>query len=330
MNIFYVYEHWRPDKNTCFYVGKGKGKRAYLLQRDNRYYARVVNKLVRLGLTVEVKIVEEGLSEDAAFKLEKYYIEVWRNKGAGLTNKSDGGDGPAGYKFTLEQRKSLSEAHLGKKQSRESVEKRIAPLRGRKLRSRTPEEIEAMRTKLIGRKNGPHSKKTKANISAALKGKKRGPHTEAHCEAISKGNTGKRLSKMHRKNISLAKTGVPQGPHTAQHNAKIGMALRGRKDSPDVCARKKLAAKRRAPSTKETRAKISETMSQLWAANSEYRERMSEAGKNRSPISRKTRAKMRAAQRRRRSRIKVSAQTRARASLSMTEWHARRAALIEG
>ena len=27
-DIFYVYEHWRPDKNVCFYVGKGKGKRA--------------------------------------------------------------------------------------------------------------------------------------------------------------------------------------------------------------------------------------------------------------------------------------------------------------
>ena len=28
MTIFYVYEHWRPDKDTCFWVGKGKGDRA--------------------------------------------------------------------------------------------------------------------------------------------------------------------------------------------------------------------------------------------------------------------------------------------------------------
>jgi hypothetical protein len=26
---FYVYEHWRPDKDVCFYVGKGHGRRAY-------------------------------------------------------------------------------------------------------------------------------------------------------------------------------------------------------------------------------------------------------------------------------------------------------------
>ena len=25
---YYVYEHWRPDKDVCFYVGKGKGGRA--------------------------------------------------------------------------------------------------------------------------------------------------------------------------------------------------------------------------------------------------------------------------------------------------------------
>ena len=23
LEIFYVYEHWRPDKSVCFYVGKG-------------------------------------------------------------------------------------------------------------------------------------------------------------------------------------------------------------------------------------------------------------------------------------------------------------------
>jgi len=26
--MYYVYEHWRPDKDICFYVGKGKGSRA--------------------------------------------------------------------------------------------------------------------------------------------------------------------------------------------------------------------------------------------------------------------------------------------------------------
>lgn len=28
MSIFYVYEHWRPDKDVCFYVGKGSKGRA--------------------------------------------------------------------------------------------------------------------------------------------------------------------------------------------------------------------------------------------------------------------------------------------------------------
>lgn len=27
--IFYVYEHWRLDRDECFYVGKGQRKKAY-------------------------------------------------------------------------------------------------------------------------------------------------------------------------------------------------------------------------------------------------------------------------------------------------------------
>lgn len=33
MNNFYVYEHWRPDTGVCFYVGKGKEKRAWDMKR---------------------------------------------------------------------------------------------------------------------------------------------------------------------------------------------------------------------------------------------------------------------------------------------------------
>jgi hypothetical protein len=32
---FYVYEHWRPDVDLPFYVGKGKGGRAWENDRNN-------------------------------------------------------------------------------------------------------------------------------------------------------------------------------------------------------------------------------------------------------------------------------------------------------
>lgn len=40
MSDFYVYEHWRPDLATCFYVGKGKLKRVRDLSRSE-HHARI-------------------------------------------------------------------------------------------------------------------------------------------------------------------------------------------------------------------------------------------------------------------------------------------------
>ena len=48
-NRFYVYEHWRLDRDECFYVGKGKKYRAYKMQDRNRYHAAIVGKLQREG-----------------------------------------------------------------------------------------------------------------------------------------------------------------------------------------------------------------------------------------------------------------------------------------
>ena len=44
---FYVYEHWRPDRGECFYVGKGHGRRAYDMRRGrNRWHKFMQEKLV--------------------------------------------------------------------------------------------------------------------------------------------------------------------------------------------------------------------------------------------------------------------------------------------
>jgi hypothetical protein len=57
--IFYVYEHWRPDKDVCFYVGKGKDGRANVFSRKNAHYNSIVAKLARLGMCVEVRLVAD-------------------------------------------------------------------------------------------------------------------------------------------------------------------------------------------------------------------------------------------------------------------------------
>jgi hypothetical protein len=129
--IFYVYEHWRPDKNVCFWVGKGKGDRAYHFKR-NSYYNKVVAKLARLGLCVEVKIARGGLLEDAAHRLEIKRIQYWKERGIELTNITNGGEGTSGLKHTSEWKEAASKRLRGRKRSESEIEKTRLALKGRK------------------------------------------------------------------------------------------------------------------------------------------------------------------------------------------------------
>jgi len=175
---FYVYEHWRPDLDICFYVGKGCRARAWLMHRkENAWHRAVVAKLKRLGLCVEVRMVRGELSEDEAFALEIERIAFWRSLGVSIVNMTDGGDGCSGRKlspsgierlrcrvFTEDHRKRISEAKTGKPKSSEhrsklsaslagrthspeTIEKRIAPLRGRLRSEEIKQKIRATKAR---------------------------------------------------------------------------------------------------------------------------------------------------------------------------------------
>ena len=180
---FYVYEHWRLDRDECFYVGKGRGGRAYKMRDRNRFHTAIVQKIQRDGFAVEVKIVSFGLTEREAFSLEKERIAFWRNAGADLANATNGGDGTSGLKMSDEAKGKMRIAKLGKKQTLEQIEKRVAPLRGRK---QPPEAIAQGAAKRRGKK-----------LSADHKAK------------LSASHKGKVISEEARKNLSLANKGRP-------------------------------------------------------------------------------------------------------------------------
>ena len=92
-NDFYVYEHWRPDKDRPFYVGKGRGRRAWLLRPRNPHYANVARKLAALGLCVEVRLVVGEMTAEQACAVEIERIRHLRSAGVELTNMTDGGEG---------------------------------------------------------------------------------------------------------------------------------------------------------------------------------------------------------------------------------------------
>jgi hypothetical protein len=87
--MFYVYEHIRNDTNAIFYVGKGKGNRAYRINNRNEHWHNIVNKAQ--GFTV--RFVAKDLDEELAYLCEEERIDQLEKLGIKLSNICPGGKG---------------------------------------------------------------------------------------------------------------------------------------------------------------------------------------------------------------------------------------------
>ena len=110
MADFYVYAHVETDTGNVFYIGKGRGRRAYNFTNRNIHWN---NKYNKHGCTV--RILHENLSECDAFDIEKK--EIARIGRCNLVNYTDGGEGMSNP--SAETRLKLSESHKGIKKSDE-------------------------------------------------------------------------------------------------------------------------------------------------------------------------------------------------------------------
>jgi hypothetical protein len=87
MTIYYTYAWLRKD-GTPYYIGKGKGKRAYKHRKGRKPPPRE-----------RILLLKTGLTENEAFKHEIYMIAVFgrKDKNSGcLINNTDGGEGVSG------------------------------------------------------------------------------------------------------------------------------------------------------------------------------------------------------------------------------------------
>ena len=207
--IYYVYEHIRLDKMETFYIGKGKGERAYELYRNDHHDA----------ITDEhghaVVIIADHLTEEEAYWLERNTIEDYVfNLGYGidikghddydhalphLTNMDWGGIGGKGgispwnkgKKMSEEARKNMSEAHKGEKHSEEHNKKISEANKGKKRSEETKQKLREINK---GKNNPMYGKNPFAG------------KTEEEMEEIGKKKSealkGKQFSEEHKKNLS--------------------------------------------------------------------------------------------------------------------------------
>ena len=183
--IYYVYEHIRLDKMEPFYIGKGKGERAYDLYRNDHHDA-ITDKYGHA-----VVIIADNLTEEEAYWLERDTIEDYVfNLGNGidikghndydnelphLTNMDWGGiGGKSGIKHSEEHNKKISEALKGENN----------PLYGEH-----------------------HSEEHNKKISESMKGKNKGKNSFENKTKEEMETIGKKISEKVSKKVICITTG---------------------------------------------------------------------------------------------------------------------------
>lgn len=127
-----------------------------MMARRNLHHKAIQQKLHRLGMCVEVRIVLANLSEQKAFALEIERIAMWRAEGIDLANKSDGGEGSSG--------------HIGLRGPASPNYGKPSPMRGQRIKEEHRKKLSAAMKGKQNRLGAKLSDETKRKISASRVG----------------------------------------------------------------------------------------------------------------------------------------------------------------
>ena len=216
---FYTYLHCKPNGDP-FYVGKGFGYRSHKFSTRNRHHKNVVAKCGGKE-SIEILIFPRD-SERDAFDDEMKWIQVLREAGYELANKTDGGDGIHGFHHSNETRTKMSQSQKGRKPTAETIAKIKA-----NNKAGTPEVRAKMSAAARGRTLSFEHRK---RIGTSQKGRPGKPHTEASKEKIRLARKLQVITEETKQKLSLSGKGHVGywlgKKHSSEQKEKISSGLR--------------------------------------------------------------------------------------------------------